>query len=515
MTVLPRRVLLGSAAGVAFAMQSPSSGGAPARNMLRARSYADMQVIDPGFTLAAPEGDIARCLFRSLIRYKPGTSWQWELDAAERIEQLSPTTIAFALQPEIKWTNGFGDMTADDVKFSFERIVDPTMQSPYHDDWSTLLQVEVTGSLSGVIHLKKPFAPLWASTLPWNAGMILCRKAVEGVGGKFTTQPPAAAGPYILKEWRPKQLTILARNLDYTGPPPAFDEINIIPIEDPKTAEIAFAAQELDISATSISSLPTLRKNPPRAAQLQVRPSIAFTWVGMNIEAPPFDDIRVRRAVQHTIDVEAILQAVYFGEASRATGIIAPGLLGHRNAAPLPRDVGAAKRLLIEAGKTKGFQCSLDVLNIAENLTAAQIIQANLAELGVEVAINAHDSGTFWSLGDQSKGNQWKQINLLLQRFTMAPDPSWATAWFVPAQIGIWNWERWNSPLFGALHEAAMAEMNLAKRGAMYVWMQELMEESGAYLFLTHEVSSVVYRDTIAPGLMPDARYIFPDMKRA
>jgi peptide/nickel transport system substrate-binding protein len=97
----------------------------------------------------------------------------------------------------------------------------------------------------------------------------------------------------------------------------------------------------------------------------------------------------------------------------------------------------------------------------------------------------------------------------------MAPDPSWATAWFVPAQIGIWNWERWNSPLFGTLHEAALAEMDLAKRGAMYVRMQELMEESGAYLFLTHEVSSVVYRDTIAPSLTPDARYILPDMKRA
>ena len=206
-SVVPRRVLLGSVAGVAFAMQPTPAGGAQARNVLRARSYADMQVIDPGFTLAAPEGDIARCLFRSLVRYKSGTSWQWELDAAERIEQLSPTTIAFALRPEIKWTNGFGDMTADDVKFSFERIVDPTMQSPYHDDWSTLLQVEVTGSLSGVIHLRKPFAPLWTSTLPWNAGMILCRKAVEGVGGKFTTQPPAVAGPYVLKEWRPKQLT--------------------------------------------------------------------------------------------------------------------------------------------------------------------------------------------------------------------------------------------------------------------------------------------------------------------
>ena len=219
--------------------------------------------------------------------------------------------------------------------------------------------------------------------------------------------------------------------------------------------------------------------------------------------------------MQQAIDVDAILEAVYFGEAQRATGIIAPTLLGHRSAPPLPRNVDAAKRLLAESGKARGFHCSIDVLNITDNLTAAQIIQANLAELAIEVEINARDSGTYWSLGDQTKGDQWTKINLLLQRYTMAPDPSWATAWFVPAQIGVWNWERWNSPLFGQLHEAALVEMDSARRAAMYVRMQELMEESGAYLFLTHEVSSVVYRNTIVPGLMPDARYILPDMKRA
>lgn len=511
---LSRRALLGT--GLGFAAAFPTARAqSQTTSVLRVRSYADIQVIDPGFTRAAPEGDIARCLFRSLIGYKSGTSWQWELDAAEKIEQLNATTIAFTLKPGIKWSNGFGEMTADDVKFSFERIIDPALKSPYRGDWNSLDMVEVTGPLSGVIHLKNAFAPLWASTLPWNAGMILCRKAVEGAGGRFTTQPPAVSGPYLLKEWQPKQRTVLVRNPDYTGPKPAFNEIHVIPIEDPKTAEIGFASRELDITATSIGSLPALRKDLPKDSKLEIRPSIAFTWVGMNVEAPPFNDIRVRRAVQQAIDVDAILQAVYFGEAKRSTGIIAPGLLGHRDATPLPRNVDAAKKLLLEAGKSSGFQCSLDILNITDRLTAAQIIQANLAEIGIEVQINAHDSGTYWSLGDQSKGDQWKKINLLLQRFTMAPDPSWATAWFIPSQIGVWNWERWNSSEFAALHDAALVESDLAKRGAMYVRMQDLMEESGAYLFLTHEVSSVMYRDTVAPALMPDARYILPGMQRA
>src|SRR5205085_5750299 len=98
---------------------------------------------------------------------------------------------------------------------------------------------------------------------------------------------------------------------------------------------------------------------------------------------------------------------------------------------------------------------------------------------------------------------------------TMAPDPSWATAWFLPSQIGVWNWERWNSPEFDELHRQALVETDTAKRAGIYIRMQDLMEESGAYIFITHEVAGVIYRDTIAPAMMPAARGILPDFQRA
>jgi peptide/nickel transport system substrate-binding protein len=306
----------------------------------------------------------------------------------------------------------------------------------------------------------------------------------------------------------------LVRNPDYTGPRAEFDEVHVLPIEDEKSAEIAFASKELDFTATSVSSLPTFRSKPPAGAKLVVRPSLAYVWVGMNVAVPPFDDIRLRRAVQMAIDVEAVLEAAYLGSAERATGIIAPGLIGHREKKPAPRDVAGAKKLLAEAGKSGGFKCNLASLNKTERLSAAQVIQANLAEIGIEVQINMHDSGTYWSLGDQSKGDQWKQLNLLLQRYSMAPDPSWATAWFIPAQIGVWNWERWDSPEFGELHQKALVETDVKKRAEMYVRMQDLMEESGAYVFLTHEVAGILHRDAVTPATMPDGRPIFYGFKR-
>jgi peptide/nickel transport system substrate-binding protein len=76
--------------------------------------------------------------------------------------------------------------------------------------------------------------------------------------------------------------------------------------------------------------------------------------------------------------------------------------------------------------------------------------------------------------------------------------------WFTTAQIGEWNWERWSSKEYDGLHEQALLEPDPAKRQAMYVRMQDLMEESGAYVFLTHGINAVLYRNHLKPALTPD-----------
>ena len=170
--------------------------------------------------MAAPEDDIFRCLLPALISYKPGADrWEWELEAAEEVKQLDDTTIAFRLKRGWQWTGGFGELTAEDVKFSFERIADPANKSPYHDDWSALDHVEVTGPYTGTIKLKQFFAPLWSTTLPVGSGRIVCKKAVEALPDKkFTTSVPASCGPYMLAEWQPKQRTVLRAQPRLQGP---------------------------------------------------------------------------------------------------------------------------------------------------------------------------------------------------------------------------------------------------------------------------------------------------------
>jgi peptide/nickel transport system substrate-binding protein len=102
------------------------------------------------------------------------------------------------------------------------------------------------------------------------------------------------------------------------------------------------------------------------------------------------------------------------------------------------------------------------------------------------------DAGAQKTLADDKNG-AWKQMEMHIIPFSMQPDPSWATAWFVTRQIGEWNWEGFSDAEFDKLVDKAVGELDDKKRDAMYRRMQNLMEESGSYLFLTHGVNAVLH----------------------
>jgi peptide/nickel transport system substrate-binding protein len=508
-----RGVLKGAGALGAAGLVWPNMAISQDGTVLTVRSYSDLQILDPAFRLSAPEGDIIRAIFAGLVTNTPGDDWGWKPYAVDTIDQLDATTIAFKLRDNIGFTDGFGQMTADDVKFSIERVADPANESPYAGDWASLKEVEVKDTLSGIIHLKEAFAPLWNSTLPTPTCAILSRAALESLGGKMAAEPVAQSGQYLLSEWVPKQRTVLKRNPDWAYEPGAYEEIQIIPIEDPATAELGFEAGDLDYTWTAVSSIRRLKDNPPAGGVVLEKPSLAYVWLGMNQDVAPFDNPNIRRAVQYAIDRETVVDAAYFGAATTSTGIIAPGLPGHREANLYNYDPDKARELLEAEGATD-LQVTLDILNQSERLTAAQVIQANLADVGISCEIKQNDSGTFWTLGSKD-GDYWNKLQLILSRFSMEPDPSWATVWFTPEQVGVWNWERFDNAEFEALHKQGLVELDPARRDEIYRKMQDIMEESGSYVFLTHEVTGVLHRDTIAPALKPNGEPLLGDFKPA
>ncbi len=501
-TKLPRRSFLKGASALGLAA---AAGGGFSRHAfadgttLRTRAYSDMRSLDPAFSQGVVDEEIQAPIYNKLIQYQPGREWGWQLDAAQSIEQADPTHINFTLKDTIGFTNGFGAMGAEDVKFSFERIIDPALESTNKPDWGPLSHVEVTGERTGTIVLKTPFQPLWNITLPYIAGNIVSKKAFESVGGKIDTTPVATSGPYLHKSWEPKQKTTLVRNPDWKGEAGAFDTIEIFPIDDEKAAEIAYEAGAIDFTRISLDSLERLKASPPADSTVVEFPSLFYVWVGMNLDNPKLENPKLRQAIQHAIDVPSIMQASYFSGAEPSTGIIAPGLVGHREQSMtgIAANLEKAQALLDESGESN-VSLAIDVLNKSTNVTTAQILQANLAALGIALEIRLHEGATFWQLGEN------KDLELILNRFSMTPDPYYATSWFICEQAGVWNWERHCSEEFDKIHADAQAEADPEKRAAMYRRAQDIMEESGAYKFITHEATPDIFRNTIVPALRPD-----------
>ncbi|EDZ44943.1 dipeptide ABC transporter, periplasmic dipeptide-binding protein [Rhodobacterales bacterium Y4I] len=502
-TALGRRGFLQGATALGAAAVLPAGLGSRALEAeggtLRVRSYGDMQIINPAFSKGVIYQDIHAAIYNKLIQYKPGREWDWQMDAAAMIEQGDETHIKFALRDDIGFTNGFGAMTAEDVKFSFERIVDEATDSPNKPDMGPLSHVDVTGEREGTIVLKEPFAPLWSIALPYITGNIVSKKAWEAAGGKATTDPLAESGPYLRASWSPKEKTVLKRNPDWKGDAPAWDTIEILPIDDENTAEIAFEAGELDFTRVSLGSVQRYRDGVPGGGTLLEYPSLYYTWLGMNLDHPKLQNPKLRQAIQHAIDVPSVLEAAYFGAAEPSTGIIAPGLAGHRPQSLVPpqADFAKAADLLADSGETN-VTLKLDTLNKTTFTTAAQVIQATLAQIGITVEVNVLESGAFWASADN------EDLQLVLNRYSMTPDPYYATSWFTTEQVGHWNWEQFSNPEFDKIHAEAAQLTDVAKRDEMYRRAQDLMEESGAYRFLTHEATPVVHSAGVAPALRPD-----------
>ena len=516
-TSISRRTVLktGTALGGVAVLSAHRPGrAAAARDGIVVALERDLQNLDPANRTGPADVNVILAVCQNLVKFKPG-SLEYENDAAEEIKQVSDTQIDFKLRPGQMFGGGYGEMTAEDVKFSFERFIKPGPDGKkvaYADDWLALESVEVTGTHTGSIHLKNPAPALWIITLCDGSGSILSKKAFDALGGKIATTL-IGSGPYLLQDWTPRERFTLAANPDFKGPVKgSFAKIEGRPITELKTAQLAFLADEVHFTRIDPAAARSVEE-PGKSEVIQL-PGIDYVWLGPNIEKKPFDDVKVRKAIRLGIDIDAILLSAYGGLAPRANALLAPALLGYWKDAPVyKRDVEAAKKLLAEAGLGSGFKTRLTILSGAIPEAIAAVVQANLAEIGVDVQIEALDPGAYWSLGENDGS---KDLELSLIEYSGKFDPSFQTQWFVSSQIGQWNWQRWKNPEFDKLHEEAGQTTDNAKREAMYLKMQQLMDESAAFVWITHNLNAFVTKSWLEPGLLPNGNnWQYPFFKEA
>lgn len=499
-----RRTLL-KAGGALFASMASGSRLAWAvdGDTLRLRAVADLQVLDPKGIIGELDDIINRCTQVTLIRLgdmrdgNQTSNW-----GAETIDWKDPQTIAFTLRDGLKWNNGFGPVTSEDVKFSFERIAGSDSAWAYQ--FEKLDKVEVVDPRSGIIHLKAPFKPFWFISLPYYGGHIISKAAVEKAGGSYTTQIPAQCGPFLLDKWEQNQKVTLVANPDWNGPKPAFNKVEYFIVTDDQAALLAYEADSFDYTRVAMTSAKEVKANPPKGSKLIETQSTRYAWLTINMNADTLKDIRVRQAIQYAYDGDAVVQGAYDGLTVRSTGVVPSNSKFVRAANHIAtRDVEKAKALLADAG-VSGLTLKLYCLTDATSQAIAQIIQSNLAEAGITIEIQPTEDASYWALGDKTKGDTYKTIELALMNFAGGIDPTENLVWFRPDQIGVYNWSFFDSKEFEDLYQQGLVEQDDGKRKAIFNKMEDLMEDSGCFIFICFEPFLAIHDDNLKPVILAD-----------
>ncbi|WP_166015935.1 MULTISPECIES: ABC transporter substrate-binding protein [Chelativorans] len=424
------------------------------------------------------------------------------MDAAESIEQVSPLQIDFTLKKGQMFTDGYGEMTADDVKFSFERYITPDADgrvSSYKEDWSALVEVQVHDTYSGSIILSKPSPSIWGVIFTGSSGAIQSRKAVAALG-KEHSRKPIGSGPYMVSAYEDHRGVTLVRNPEFTAYTPDFETCNLVYIANQKTAEVALRAGEIQFTELSVDSADEMAGID--GVVVDKRPGQRFIWLGMNMQKAPLDKLAVRQAIRAAIDVEQMVLAGYQGNAQRLNAMIPPGLLGHWADAPVyQRNVDEARQLLASAGVALPLTLKLTILNEPAFQNMGLVAQALLQEVGINIEIDQREAGTFWSSG---KGESGEQLELFILRFNANPDPTYNARWFLPNQIGDWNWQRWDSPEFARIQEESGRNLDRESRVKQIIELQKLMDETASMVWLTNDVFALGYQASVQPAVLPD-----------
>ena len=479
----------------------PGISFAASGNTLNIRTYGTLSGLDPAYAVGGTPGyDINWATIPALVHYDYDAdgSLTWSKTAyVESFTVRDDTHIDFTLTKGLIWSGGNGEFTTRDVQYSYDRM----KTGQYAGNFVAYDRVEIQDKYNATIVLKHAFAPFVIATLCEGVGTIVCAKAVEAVGGTFTTEMPAICGPYLF-EWEPRQYIKLTPNPEWTGRKPAYANINLIFITEMNAAALAFEAGEIDCTRISPSTYERYLRDMPANSSLTVAGALQAMYLGMNQDHPKLQDIRVRKAIQQAIDVDAVLQGAYGGAAERAYGIVPPGVLGKRDRSKYSYDPAKARALLAEAGVT-GLELTLRALNTSEPMLTATIIQANLQAIGIKVSVLPQDFGSYWEMGHEDKSDLWKDLELYINNWGVGADPFDGLQWFVSDMVGIWNWERWTDAEYDALHEQGMRSTDPEKRKNIYLRMQEIMEDTGCYAWLLHEPEVFAHRDNLILHLAP------------
>ena len=370
-------------------------------------SIGDASRLLPILATDSASGDIVGLLFNGLLKYNERLEIVGDLAESWTVSE-DGLAITFTLRPNVRWHDG-APVTADDVKFTYEKLIDPSVHTPFSSSYELVQSVEILDARTVRITYRQPFAPALES---WMIG-IMPKHLLEREDLNTTAflRHPIGDGPFRFVRWKTGELIELAANGDYFEHRPYIDRYLYRIIPDQATLFLELLTNGVD--HTGLSPLQYRRQTSSPFMERAYRkfryPSFGFTYLGYNLQDARFADVRIRRAINLAIDKQAIIDGVLYGLGSAATG-------------PYPKeswacdpsvaaggyDPAAAKTLLAEAGwidrdgdgwlDRDGRPFRFTIMTNQGNEVrrqVAELVQQQLKAVGIDVKIKVIEWSTF------------------------------------------------------------------------------------------------------------------------
>ena len=435
----------------------------------------DVATLDPAIGYDWQNWSMIKSIFDGLMDYVPGTT-ELRPGLAESYEISEDGLVyTFKLRAGVKFHNG-REMTAEDVKYSLDRMTNPATQSPGAGFFGSIAGFDAAGDggLSGVevidpatvkITLSRPDAT-FLHVLALNFASVVPKEVVEEFGADFGKHP-VGTGAYKMTDWTLGQKLVFEKNADYwIAGVPYLDQIVFEVGQEPIVALLRLQNGEVDVPGDGIppAKFTEVMADPAQAARVVQGGQLHTGYITLNVTTPPFDKVEVRQAVNMAINKDRVVQIIN-GRAVPANQPLPPTMPGYtKDYQGYAYDVDGAKKLLADAGLADGFETDLYVMNTDPNPRIAQAIQQDLSAIGIKANIQSLAQANVIEAGGAGTAPMiWSGGMGWIADF---PDPS---NFYGPilgcsgAEAGGWNWSKYCNEALDAKAIAADSMFDPAK----------------------------------------------------
>lgn len=382
----------------ALAFGIPTLAAAQPVQTLRVGMAAqDVGRLDPHFAVSTIDRVVVAWMFNGLVRFKPGSidPAAIEPDIAERWESSADgKTWTFHIRPGVKFHGTYGEVTAEDVVFSLKKAA-TAATSAFSADYRAFESIEAVDPRTVRITLRSNVPSLLGLLTNYSGGYIVSKKAVEERGEAFT-RSPIDTGPFALDRVTPNQSAELVAHAGYFRGAPQIGRISYRFIPSDASRDLAFQNRELDLNYGRADQVWVNRTRQLPGVTVDVFEPAELTILNLNTSMPPFNDIRIRRALAHAVNRPEMVRWRGPDVSREGQSLVPRGYLGFTADNGLPQhDPGRARALLAEAGFPNGITIKVIHTQLPEMLSGMQVLQQQLRRAGITLDLQVVEHATF------------------------------------------------------------------------------------------------------------------------